>query len=129
MTIYKNPDYVEITYNSAKNYVLFSWTNATIPFESIKEAHLKAFEVEKEKGVSCVIADCTNMKYSFTTEITDWFASEMMPRLSKEAGIKRIITVLNDSAISKMNAKSWQKANDIDLPNVGSLAEAEKLLI
>ncbi len=129
MTIYEKPGYVKITYHSDKNYVLFDWTNATISFDDIKEAHLKAFEIDKEKDVTCLIADCSKMKYSFTTEITDWFATEMMPRLSKEASIKRIITVLDDSAIAKLNAKSWQKANDIDLPNVSSMEEAKKLLL
>lgn len=129
MTIYEKPGYVKITHQSDGNYVLFDWTNATISFEDIKEAHLKAFEVDKEKGVTCLIADCSKMKFSFTTEITNWFATEMMPRLSKEAGIKRIITVLDDSAIAKLNARSWQKANDIELPNVSNMPEALKLLI
>ena len=129
MTIYEKPGYVTITHHGDKNYVLFDWTNATISFSDIKEAHLKAFEVDKEKGVKTLVADCSKMKYSFTTEITDWFATEMMPRLSKEAGIQRIITILDNSAIAKLNAKSWQKANDIDLPNVSSMNEALDLVI
>ncbi|MEM6831403.1 MAG: hypothetical protein AAF551_12885 [Bacteroidota bacterium] len=128
MLVYKKPDYLEITYNSQKNYLLFEWFNATIPQEEHKASHTKAFfEVAKEKGVACVIADCSKMKYSFSREVTDWFANEMMPKLS-QIGIKRIITILNDSSMSKLNADSWQRANNIDLPNVGNFAEAEKFL-
>ncbi len=129
MTIYEDQGYVEVSYNASKNYVLFNWTNASISFESIKKAHLKAMEVEKSKGVSTLIADCSNMKYSFSSEITDWFSGDMMPKLAKEANIKRIVTVLNGTAMAKLNASSWQRANNIELPNVGSMTEAEDLVL
>ncbi len=129
MLVYEYPDYLKITYEGSKNFLLFNWTNATLPFEEHKKSHAKAFyEVAKSKGITAVIADCSKMKYSFARESTEWFANDMMPKLYNEVGIKRIITILDSSSMAKLTANSWQKANNIELPNVSSMAEAEKLL-
>lgn len=128
MIVIEKKDYLKITHPTGKEYLLFDWYNATIPFNDYKETHHTASAYALKKGIKTLVADCSKMKYSFLSEVTDYYKNTVSQQFHED-GVKRIITVLNDSAMSKLNTSTWQKDGDIELKNVLTMEEAEVLIV
>ena len=128
MEIYKNENHVSVTYNSLKNYILFDWVNMAIPLDALKELHMKAYDVLKAKNVKTLVAETSKAQSVLFPECIEWWSNEHVPRLDS-AGLKGIITVKGGNALTRLTNKSWQGATGgIDLYEVPTLGDAEKLM-
>lgn len=128
MEIYRNPKHVTVTFNQAKNYILFDWTNMAIPFADLKEMHLKALDIVNTHGVTTLVAETSKAQSVLFQECIDWWSNEQVPRLDK-AGVRSIITVKGGNALTRLTNKSWQGATGgINIYEVPTLGDAENII-
>jgi hypothetical protein len=90
---------------------------------------MKAYEDVVAKKVKTLIAETSKCSDVLFPECIKWFGEEHVPRLAK-AGVTRFITVVPGTALSRLTSKTWQGAvQGIEMHNVGSLAEALKIVV
>jgi len=127
--IYKKDNYITVSFQEKPLHIVFDWSRLAVNLEELKELHMKAYEFVLSKKVKTLIADTSKVKDVLYKECIEWFGNEQVPRLSK-VGVKRIITVVPKTALSRITTKSWQGAVEgIELHNADSLEDAIKLII
>jgi hypothetical protein len=129
MKIYQKENCISVTYFDSPKYLLYEWSKMWVKLEDFKEMHLTALKTIKEKGITSLITDASVVTDIPMDECVEWLGKELIPLLSN-AGVKRIITIVSGSALSRIGTKSWQnKVMGIDMYDVKDKSEALKLLV
>ena len=124
MDIYNKQNYITVTYSQSPKYLLYDWTKNYLDFEIFKEMHLTALKTIKENGVTSLISDSSKVKDVPSPECVEWLGNVLVPMLS-QAGVKRLITIVAQTALSRIGTKSWQmKVLGIDMYDVKNMKEA-----
>lgn len=117
------------TYMENPKTIIVEW-DSLFNNEVIKKSCLA--QLEKVKGGATVlIIETSKAKGVPSQETQEWFATDLFPEFDK-AGLKAMITVVPESALTKMASKSWiKRATDFsfDSYDAVSLEEAKKLAI
>jgi len=126
MIIYRKEDFIQVSYRSKLNYIIFDWTNFFVTLEDIQDLHQKALKTAKEKNCFYYVAETSKVNTILRPEVIKWWGDIWVPELA-EAGIKGIVTVVPTSVISTLSTHSWQSrvVNSITMKNVKTLQEAE----
>ena len=126
MNIHEIPNFIQVSFQEEKNYILFDWTNFSVSLEEIQTIHHKAFETAVEKHCMYYIAETSRVKNILRPEVLDWFAKEWVPVLSA-GGLKAVITVVPLFGLATLSTRDWQAnvVSQIFQKNVRNLAEAE----
>ena len=115
------------TYMENSNIIVVEWDNL-FDNEVIKKSCLEQLEKAK-KGAKVLIIETSKAKGVPSQETQEWFASTLFPAF-EQAGLKAMITVVPESALTKMASKSWiKRASDFsfDSYDAASLEEAKNL--
>ena len=60
--IHEIPGYIQVSYDEAKDYVLFDWTDFTVTLDQIKAIHEKALAAAQQKHCSYYGAETSKVK-------------------------------------------------------------------
>jgi hypothetical protein len=127
--IYEKLGFITVTFYERPRHILFDWTSFAIPFADLKDLFMKAYDVGVARGAKTLIAETSKVKDVLFNDAVQWWGDVQVPRLSK-AGIVRIITVVPQTSLGRWSTKSWQGVvAGIELHNVGTLADAVKLVV
>lgn len=127
--LYKEPDITTCIYDTEKNSVVVKWHKLSghDHLRPCLEAQMKCV---KEKGAKFVVVDVSSAQGTPTQEDQDWFGTKVFPFFDKQ-GLKALITILPQSALTKLGAKTWQKTSigfSFSNYEVGSLKAAGELV-
>jgi hypothetical protein len=127
--VVNKPGKITVSYNAAKDYVLFDWTSFNVTLDEIKAVHEDALATAKRHNCRNYIADTSRVTNALRQEIIAWWGTTWVPTLAT-FGLRTIVTVPPSSAIATMSTGSWQRqvVNGIAMLNAASLAEAEATL-
>jgi hypothetical protein len=127
--VFEKPGYLVVSYNAAKDYILFDWANFNVTLDEIKVAHLKALEAAKRHDCRHYVADTSKVTNALRQDIISWWGSVWVPTLAR-FGLRSVVTVLPKSAVATMSTNSWQRqvVDGIQMINVASRADAESVL-
>ena len=128
--VFEKAGYLVISYDPAKDYILFDWTSFNVTLDEIKTAHEKALEAAKRHNCRNYVADTSKVTNALGQDIIAWWGSTWVPVLAK-FGLRAVITVLPKSALANMSTSSWQRqvVDGIQMMNVASRADAESALV
>lgn len=123
--IHEIPGYIQVSYDEAKDYVLFDWTDFTVTLDQIKAIHEKALAAAQQKHCSYYVAETSKVKTVLRPEVVAWFG-EWFPKMVA-GNIRTIVTVVPSSALANLSTRSWQSevVGTITMRNTASLKEAE----
>ena len=129
MKVYENKKFITVTLeDSPKKHLLYSWTKTYITLDEFKEMHLTAIQSIKSNGITSLISDSSSVTDVPTDACKEWLGKDLIP-LMAEAGVKRLITVVPQTALGRLGTKSWQQqVLGIDLYDVKSKEEAYSLI-
>lgn len=129
MQIYQKQNHITVTYFQSPKYILYDWIKNYLSLDIFKELHLKALEKIRAESVTSLISDSSKVTDVPTDDCMEWLGKEMVPLLSK-AGVKRLITIVPQTALSRLGTKSWQRqVMGIDMYDVKNMAEALTLVL
>lgn len=127
--IYEKEGFITVTFYEKPMYILFNWSKFSVSLAEMQELHMKTCEFVQNKKVKTLIGNTSKTTGVLFNECVEWFGKEQIPRLSK-AGLKRFVTVVPHTALSRHSSKSWQQAVEgIDLYNCDTLEDAMNLII
>jgi hypothetical protein len=123
------PGRIVVSYNEAKDYVLFDWTSFNVTLDEIRRIHEQALAVARRHNCRNYIADTRKVTNALRPDIIAWWGTTWVPTLSRY-GLRCIITVPPAGAIASMSTDSWQRevVDGITMINASSLADAEATL-
>jgi hypothetical protein len=122
--IYQKLGVATVTYNESPKYILYNWEKNAVKLEDYKELHLKALDVIKQNKVYNLISDSSTVTDVPFNECLNWLSTELMPKLSA-AGVTKLITIVPQTALSRIGTKSWQqKIMGIDMYDVKDRKDA-----
>jgi len=128
MEIYKNEKYLSVIHNREKNYLRYKWSHMSIPLESLKELFSETGTFVEANGIKVLIADTLKAKSILFPECIDWWGKVEVPKFAG-LGVEKIITITSESSLTRMTNERWHGATgSIDLYEVPTLEEAEKII-
>jgi hypothetical protein len=127
MTLFRSPGYLEVRSEEGKAYIIFDWSDFSIPLAEIQKAHQAALDAALASGIRSFVAECSRARDSLLPEVIAWWRSSWVPRLVA-AGI-RIVSVEPRNALSMLSSRDWQRGTEagLEVAQVGTLDEAEAL--
>lgn len=128
MIVHEVPGYIRVSYDEAKDYVLFDWTDFAVTLDQIKAIHEKALAAAQQKHCSYYVAETSKVKNVLRQDVVAWFG-EWFPKMAA-GNIRAIATVIPSSALANLSTRNWQSevVGSITLKNTANLAEAEAFI-
>ena len=128
MKIYENEKFIKVSLVDSPKHILYDWKKTYITLAEFKEMHLTAIEAIKANGVYNLISDSSKVTDVPQDECKEWLGTQLIPLLS-QAGVKKLITIVPQTALGRLGTKSWQqKVMGIDMYDVKSMDEAISLV-
>ncbi len=126
--IYQQPNVVEAVYEPGTKSIVVTWQDLG-PHNYLRPCTEAQLKCAQEDGAKVIIVDTSKAKGVLKQDDQEWFGTYLFPQL-QAAGIKSIITVLPESALSKLTAKQWSstgKQFDVEFVDTATLKVARQL--
>ncbi len=123
--VYEKPGYVKTEVDSSLKAVIVYWENL-YDGQIVKESCLAQLEQVKAGKVNKVIVESSKADGVPPQDVQEWFGKELFPQFNAN-GVKAIITVVPESALTKLAAKRWKNTGSpfgFDMLEVDSLETA-----
>lgn len=131
MLIHSIPGKMSATWRADVKAVVDTWQSYTCSLADFRTAVLdKGLAHAKRSGGVAWIVDSSKAKGVFTQEIQSFIGSDVFPAFAR-AGIKHFITILPESAITRLTVKRFQQQtgpHGLQLVEVASLEDAVSFL-
>jgi hypothetical protein len=129
MVIHEIPNYIRVSYDESKDYVLYDWSDFQITLDQIKIAFEKALAMAKLKRCYYFVAETSKVRTILRPEVLKWWGETWMPKV-EEAKIRAVVTVVPPTAVARLSNRSWQAevVGSITMKNVSTLIEAEAFI-
>ena len=103
--IHEVPGVVKTTFEADTKCIVVYWDNLS-DGDIVKTSCLAQAEKVKSGEAKAVIVETSKSKGVPPQDVQDWFASDLFP-VFKEANLKALITVIPESALTKLASKKW----------------------
>lgn len=131
MLIHSIPGKLVVTWHPQARAIIDTWENYTVTLDEFKGAVLGAgLTFAKLNKAIAWIVDSSKAKGVFSQEIQQCIGSTVFPAFTKN-GIKYFITILPQSALTKLTVKNFQQQtgpNGLELVETGSVEDAVAFL-
>ncbi len=123
--IYNAPGFVDTWHEQDKGIIVAKWHKLTTR-EHVRPSCEEQLKVAQTTNAKCVIVDTSTAEGVPFPEDQKWFGDYLFPNMQK-AGIKAIITVLPQNALTRLGTNTWKKTGslfDMDFVDAASYEDA-----
>ena len=123
--IYNAPGFVDTWYEPDKGIIAAKWHKLTTR-EHVRLSCEEQLKVAQTTNAKCIIVDTSTAEGVPFPEDQKWFGDYLFPNMQK-AGIKAIITVLPQNALTRLGTNTWNKTGslfDMDFVDAASFEDA-----
>ena len=106
--LYDVSNTVEAVYDRNINSIVVTWTHLG-PHDHLRPCVKAQLECVKRDGAKALVVDTSNATGVLKQEDQEWFNTQLFPSL-QAAGLKAIITVVPQNALTKLAARQWQSS-------------------